>query len=137
MTKSFIKAVNELAEASTQKEKEKISDEASKALLFKKEQANSIIVPIVESFKRSSELKEFKDIFESEFYDLEVYPYFDDSKLRISVQISFLQDYEEPVEEFSDKVALFLLNDLIKRNLDILVNDICINDVQYRNGVLR
>lgn len=137
MTKSFIKAVNELAEVSTQKEKEKLSDEASKALLFKKEQANSIIVPIVESFKRSSELKEFKTISESEFYDLEVYPYFDDSKLRISIQISFLQDYEEPIEEFSDKVALFLLNDLIKRNLDILVNDICINDVQYRNGVLR
>lgn len=137
MAKSFIKAVNELAEVSTQKEKEKLSDEASKALLFKKEQANSIIVPIVESFKRSSELKEFKDISESEFYDLEVYPYFDDSKLRISIQISFLQDYEEPVEEFSNKVAIFLLNDLIKRNLDILVNDICINDVQYRNGVLR
>lgn len=137
MTKSFIKAVNELAEVSTQKEKEKLSDEASKALLFKKEQANSIIVPIVESFKRSSELKEFKTISESEFYDLEVYPYFDDSKLRISIQISFLQDYEEPVEEFSNKVAIFLLNDLIKRNLDILVNDICINDVQYRNGVLR
>lgn len=137
MTKSFIKAVNELAEVSTQKEKEKLSDEASKALLFKKEQAGSIIVPIVESFKRSSELKEFKNISESEFYDLEVYPYFDGDKLRISIQISFLQDYEEPIEEFSDKVAIFLLNDLIKRNLDILVNDICINDVQYRNGVLR
>ena len=137
MTKSFIKAVNELAEVSTQKEKEKLSDEAYKALLFKKEQAGSIIVPIVESFKRSSELKEFKNISESEFYDLEVYPYFDGDKLRISIQISFLQDYEEPIEEFSDKVALFLLNDLIKRNLDILVNDICINDVQYRNGVLR
>lgn len=138
MTKSLIRVVNELSSVSSQSEKERLSAEASNALLKRQEYANSILIPIVESLKRSFDLDPFKEISEGEFYDLEIRPYYDvDGIFRISIQISFLQDFNEPDTSLNEKVGLFLFNEILKRNLDILVNDICINDVQFRNGTLK
>lgn len=138
MTKSLIRVVNELSSVSSQSEKERLSVEASNALLKRQEYANSILIPIVESLKRSVDLYSFKTISEGEFYDLEIRPYYDvDGIFRISIQISFLQDFNEPDTSLNEKVGLFLFNEILKRNLDILVNDICINDVQFRNGTLK
>lgn len=137
MAKSFIQIINELSNVSLPHEKKQLSIEAGKALKSRQNQASSIIVPIIEATKRSPEMKRFKEISEGDFYELEIRPYQDlDGFFHISIQVSFLQDFENFDNELSMKIGLFIFNELLKRNLEIVVNDICINDVQYRNGNL-
>lgn len=134
MTKSFLRVVNELSEVSSLTKKKKLSDEASIALEARKDRADSVVVPIIEQLERLPDVETFKNIASSEFYEMEIRTYYDDELLRISVQIAFLQDFEESMDGLSEKIGFQLYNELLKRNLDILINDICVNDVQYRNG---
>lgn len=135
MVKSFIRLVNELSEAESKTKKEQLSHEASAALSRRKDQVDYIIVPIIEQLEMSDSIDGFKDITQGEFYELDVRPYYNEnSVLKVSIQMSFLQDFENDHDDIDERIGLYIYNELFKRNLDTIVNDICINDVQYING---
>lgn len=132
MSKSLIAIINELHKAVSDFEKEKLSKLASSKIIEDSSQANSFLMPIVERISLSFS-DTFGQITNSDFYELNIVPYFDvDNLMKISIRISFLQDFEQTEENLDEKILFKLVEEVAKRNLDLLVNDICINMTQYR-----
>lgn len=137
MTKNLIGIVNELHDSDSLVQKRELSQLAGELLKVNKTSASSFLVPLIEKLSFYSGLDNFENIMNSEFYELKIVPYIDDDEnYKISIRMSFLQDFENFSENLDELVILMIAESLSERNLDILVNDICVNLIQYRNGVI-
>lgn len=135
MAKSLITIVNELHKVSSVNDKKRLSELASYQILEAGSEAGSFLLPIVDRvvFRLGGP---FEEIASDEFYELNVIAYCDvDDLMKFSIRMSFLQDFENTVEGLDKEVAENLMSDVKRRNLDIVVNDICVNTEQYRDGV--
>lgn len=135
MAKSLITIVNELHKVSSVNDKKRLSELASYQILEAGSEAGGFLLPIVDRvvFRVGGP---FEEIAADEFYELNVIAYCDiDDLMKFSIRMSFLQDFENTVEGLDKEIAENLMSDVKRRNLDIVVNDICVNTEQYRNGV--
>lgn len=135
MAKSLISIVNDLYSVESLVKKEELSKNAS-SLLRDGEQVNIFLFPIINRLSLKLSELDFESIVNGDFYELNVNVYKDvDNFNKISIRMSFLQDFENSIEDFDEIVALKILEDVLRYNLDLVVNDICVNMVQYRNGI--
>lgn len=135
MAKSLITIVNELHDVSSVDDKKRLSELASYQILDADSEAGGFLLPIIDRtiFRVGGT---FEEITVDEFYELNIVVYRDvDGFMKFAVRMSFLQDFENAAEGLDEEVAESLMSDVKRRNLDIVVNDICVNTVQYRNGV--
>jgi len=132
MSKSLIAIVNELHNVGSDSDKKELSKMASSRIVEDDSQANSFLMPIIERISLSFS-DTFTKISSSEFYELNAVPYTDkDGLKKISLRISFLQDFESTEENLEEALLFKIVDEISKRNLEILVNDICINTMQHR-----
>lgn len=135
MAKSLITIVNELHDVSSMDDKKRLSELASYQILDAGSEAGGFLLPVVDRviFRVGGV---FEEIASDEFYELNIITYTDTDDLKkFAVRMSFLQDFENTAEGLDEEIAENLMSDVKRRNLDIVVNDICVNTVQYRNGV--
>lgn len=79
----------------------------------------------------------FTEIAKSEFYKLRISVYEDiDGRFRVAMGVSYLQDFEDFDVDLDMRVMLLMINEISKVHLDLVLNDVCINDIQFRNGEL-
>jgi hypothetical protein len=77
----------------------------------------------------------FQDIIRGEYFVPRVKAYLDDDyTMKVALGLAYLQDYRDSSEDLDLKVLQTIELALQKRNLDLLVNDISVNDLQRRNG---
>lgn len=135
MTRNLIGIINDLNNSESIDEKKALSKLASAKLNENNSQVSSFLTPIIDRLSFSPELSGFEAITESEFYELNLNTYVDiDDSVKISIRISFLQDFENSNEFLDEMIALKIVKELQNNGLDIIVNDVCINLIQYRNG---
>lgn len=135
MAKSFLELLSDLCEAKTQKKIYSLTDDLSEILEKDDQYAKYFLYSMFRSIANESFSENFLSIFESEFYKAEVNSYSDDDqKTKIVINMAFLQDNIQHEENLEEKVLNSIIEYLKKNNLNILVNDISVNTLQFRNG---
>lgn len=135
MARTFLELLSQLRDAKTKKKIERITDELSLILEEDDKQARFFLYPMFKWVKDNTPSKNFSKIVESEFYHTEVRAYEDDdSKTKVVVNMAFLQDNDEHEENIEEKVLNNIVKYIKENNLNYLVNDISVNDLQFRNG---
>ena len=75
-------------------------------------------------------------IYNGEFFTVRITTYKDfNSKTHVAIGLSYLQDFDNFDNDLDDKVSSLIIKTIKEENLDIIFNDICVNLIQYRNGV--
>lgn len=135
MAKSFLELLENLRNVDSFEQKSEITSEISLAL----EEDEKYSERLLQSFffhTLGREVGEgFQEIVKGDFFSTRVRAYLDeDYSTRIAVGISYLQNSNKYIEDLDAKVLVVLQKELRKQNLDLLVNDISVNELQYRNG---
>lgn len=135
MSTTFLELSTRLAEARTEREKKKITQELSSFLGEERDFSETLIRPMMLSVIDGLEV--MNTIMSDEFFSIRQRVYRDDDKgPRIALGVSFLQDYQSPVDGLDELVLESVLAELKRQNLDLLVNDVAVNMLQFRDGAL-
>lgn len=135
MNKSFLELLEDLKNSDSQEQKAFITSELS----FSLEEDEKYSERILQSFFAHTLAREvgsdFKEIVRGDFFRTRVKAYIDeDYTMKIAVGIAYLQDMNIDIPDLDRKVLEVMLAELKKKNLDLLINDISVNQLQYRNG---
>lgn len=135
MSKSFLELTKDLAEAETSELKIEISEQIGRSI----EEDEKHTERLMHSFFTSSLARVvgngFQEIVRSDFFSTRVRAYFDeDFSTKIAIGISYLQSHNEFIPDLDSQVLDAVVNEISRRNLNILVNDISVNALQMRNG---
>lgn len=136
MTKTFLELLEELKNVESAEEKTELTNELGLVL----EEDEKYSERLLQSFFTYTLGKEvgggFQEIVKGEFFSTRVKAYLDeDYTTKIAIGISYLQNSNNYVEDLDVQVLKTIYKELRKRNLELLVNDISVNDLQFRNGI--
>lgn len=135
MTRRFMRIMTDLQNSTSFDEKKSLSKEASVSLMNDSKYVKNFLHFIFSRLVLKAEISPYSEIANNDFYEVKVVPYEDiDGFYKISIRMTYLQDFENSQNDLDMKVSLLLYEELKNSNLDIIVNDICVNDVQIRNG---
>lgn len=70
------------------------------------------------------------------YVETDVFSYKDGSRERLAIFVAFIQSYENPVEFLDEKMLAFLVDKVKEMKVDDMVDDICVNFLQWRKGEL-
>lgn len=130
---SFLSLIDQLAVAPNKTEKKRLSNELSKLLSLDVDYSALVLRNIVYNIFRSND--ELKAILEGDFFKLRHKPYVDDDKLtKVAIGVAYLQDYRDFNDDLDNQVALALVREIQKLNLDLVFNDITVNLSHIRNS---
>lgn len=135
MTKTFLELLEDLKNAESVEDKAELTNELGLAL----EEDEKYSERLLQSFFTYTLGKEvgggFQEIVKGEFFSTRVKAYLDDDyTTKIAVGISYLQNHNHYIDNLDVQVLKTLTKELRKRNLELLVNDISVNELQVRNG---
>lgn len=134
MAKNFVALMNELRNSSTEKQKEKVSDEISDFLKTYEKYSSSFIVSIMRIIIITNSEPLFTECSKTEFYEYRIKAYIDDDgKVKFFFAISFLQPHDKYDSELDHRVAEIVQKELKNRNFEKIVNHISVNNLQFKN----
>jgi len=138
MTRSFLELLSDLRVAETHDEIESLTNSLSEILEEDDKHANFFLYSMFKEIAESASSKSFSSAANSEFYTVKINSYIDDEdemfRTKIFVNMAFLQDNGNHEDNLDEKILDTIIEYLKKNNLNILVNDISVNTVQFRNG---
>lgn len=133
--RSLIAMINDLAFTEDDDVVKNVSAEISDYLSDHDDHAYDVVYSVVERLPIFMTSWDFASVTQSDFYSFQSVVYVDvDNVTKISFRMVFLQDFENLVEDADISVAETALRFLKRKNLDIVVNDVCVNSVHYVNG---
>lgn len=137
MARSFLELLSYLRDASSTKAKRLITDEISDSLQEDDRHVDYFLYSMFRGMISNRVSKNFAEITDSEFYRVSVKSYIDDDfKCKVAVSMSYLQDFEKPDNNLDNTIINYIHEELKKQNLEFLVNDISVNVLQLRNGII-
>ena len=135
MSKSFLELLENLKNTENYEQKVSLTNQLS-AILEEDEKYSERMLQSYFTHSLGREVgNDFQEIIRGEFFTSRVKAYLDeDFTMKISLGVSYLQDYRSFSDDLDLKVLHTLELALKDRNLELLVNDISVNDRQRRNG---
>lgn len=135
MSKSFLELLENLNNAESQEQKVSLTNQLS-SILEEDEKYSERMLQSYFTHTLGREVgDDFQEIIRGEYFVSRVRAYLDDDyTVKIALGLAYLQDYRDSSEGLDLKVLQTVELALRKRNLDLLVNDISVNDLQRRNG---
>lgn len=95
--------------------------------------SNTLVYSLIMQVLRESE--KLAPVLDSEFIEIRYSVYVDnDNSLKVAVGITYLQDYMNEISGLENEVIESLVEDIEEQNFDLLINDITVNQTQYRNN---
>lgn len=133
MTKTFISLSRDLENAENVAVKKRITNDMRNMLSSDEDFSNTLVYSLIMQVLRESE--KLAPVLDSEFIEIRYSVYVDnDNSLKVAVGITYLQDYMNEISGLENEVIESLVEDIEKQNFDLLINDITVNQTQYRNN---
>lgn len=133
MTKTFISLSRDLENAENVAVKKRITNDMRNMLSSDEDFSNTLVYSLIMQVLRESE--KLAPVLDSEFIEIRYSVYVDnDNLLKVAVGITYLQDYMNEISGLENEVIESLVEDIEEQNFDLLINDITVNQTQYRNN---
>lgn len=133
MAVSFLGLAKELDESTSTKEKIALSNELSSLLEEEPAPFSMFLQQKIGNLLRRTQT--FRKIMEANFYEFSNRVYVDnDGVSRMAIGISYVPFDYISGENFDYEIIVKVIDELKKRNLDLIVNDVSVNLLQIRNG---
>lgn len=133
MTKTFISLSRDLENAENVAVKKRITNDMRNMLSSDEDFSNTLVYSLIMQVLRESE--KLAPVLDSEFIEIRYSVYVDnDNSLKVAVGITYLQDYMNEISGLENEVIESLVEDIEEQNFDLLINDITVNQTQYRNN---
>lgn len=136
MSKSFLELLEKLKNSESHEQKVELTSQLSAILEEDEKYSERMLQSYFTSTLGREVGDDFQAIIRGEYFVPRVRAYLDeDFTVKVALGLAYLQDYRDSTESLDSKVLDTIELAMQKRNLDLLVNDISVNDLQRRNGV--
>lgn len=135
MSKSFLELLENLKNAESHEQKVSLTNQLSSILEEDEKYSERMLQSYFTNALGREVGDDFQTIIRGEYFVSRVKAYLDDDyTVKIALGLAYLQDYRDSTENLDLKVLETVELAMRKRNLELLVNDISVNDLQRRNG---
>lgn len=132
---SLLKMIKEIQNTNDLIKIESLSEEVSERL--SKEDSINISGIVYSLIKQTNLLKDsshINDILEDEYSSLRIRKYLDeDQKYKVAVGIAYIQDFNNIEYNLDKEILEILVKKINDSGLMFIINDITVNEIQWRN----